>query len=233
MIESVTVIGARGRVGAAVAARLAKRGVELRPQDAPDVGVVLLCVPDRAIGEVAAITPEGPWIGHVSGATPLSALAPHRRRFSLHPLQTFTHERGPEQLDGAFAAVAADDPAGLAVATDLAALLGLTPFPLADEARGAYHAAAVMASNYVVTLRRAAGLLMERAGAPAEALDPLVRRVQENRFALTGPIDRGDWETVERNRAAIHERAPELEEAYTVLADLTAHLAGVERKQPA
>ena len=230
MIESVAVIGARGRVGAAVTARLVERRVDLRRPDDPTVDIVLLCVPDRAIGEVAAATPEGPWIGHVSGATPLSSLAPHLRRFSLHPLQTFTHERGAEQLDGAFAAVTADDGPGLGVATRLAELLGLTPFALADEARPAYHAAAVMAANYLVTLHRAAGLLMTRAGAPPEALDPLVRRVQDNGFALTGPIDRGDWETVERNRAAIHERAPELEEAYVVLADLTARLAGIRRE---
>ena len=48
---------------------------------------------------------QGPWVAHVSGATPLSALDPHRRRFSVHPLQTFTRARGPEQLDGAWAAV--------------------------------------------------------------------------------------------------------------------------------
>jgi len=93
MIEQVHLIGARGRVGAAVAARLAERGVALGPDD-PDL--VVLCVPDRAIHEVAATIPPGPWVAHVSGATPLAALAPHERRFSVPPLQTFPSGRGPE-----------------------------------------------------------------------------------------------------------------------------------------
>ena len=103
-MNSVNVIG-RGRVGSAVAARLRERGVELRGHDAE---LVLLCVPDRAIAEVAAAIEPGPWVAHVSGATPLAALDPHERRFSVHPLQTFTLERGPEQLDGAWAAVTAE-----------------------------------------------------------------------------------------------------------------------------
>jgi predicted short-subunit dehydrogenase-like oxidoreductase (DUF2520 family) len=102
MIESVRVIGARGRVGAALAGRLAARGLDLEVS-APDL--VLLCVPDRAISTVAREIEPGPWVAHVSGATPLSALDPHVRRFGVHPLQTFTHRRGPEQLDGAAAAV--------------------------------------------------------------------------------------------------------------------------------
>ena len=218
MIESVDVIGARGRVGSAVSARLAARGLLASGQDAD---VVLLCVPDRAIGEVAAGVPPGPWVAHVSGGTPLEALAPHERRFSLHPLQTFTHERGPEQLDGAWAAVTGESGSALEVATTLAELLGLRPFALADERRALYHAGAAIASNYLVTLRRVAGDLLATAGAPPEALDPLMRRVIENGFALTGPIERGDWETVERHRAAIAEHAPEVLEAYDVFARLT------------
>jgi predicted short-subunit dehydrogenase-like oxidoreductase (DUF2520 family) len=79
-----------------------------------------------------------------------------------------------------------------------------------------------MASNYLVTLRRAAGSLLEAAGAPPEALDPLMARTVENGFELTGPIQRGDWETVERHRAAIAETAPDLLPAYDALAALTA-----------
>ena len=219
MIESVTVIGARGRVGAAVSGRLAERGVELRDGGA---ALVVLCVPDRAIAEVAAQTPVGPWIAHVSGGTPLAALDPHTRRFSVHPLQTFTHDRGPEQLDGSWAALTGESPEALRVATEVAVLLGLRPFVLADERRALYHAGAAIASNYLVTLRRAAGELLAEAGVPAEALDPLMRRVIENDFQLTGPIQRGDWGTVERHRAAIAETAPELLEAYDALAALTA-----------
>ena len=218
MIESVDVIGARGRVGSAMSARLAARGL-IRTDRTPDV--VLLCVPDRAIAEVAAGIDPGPWVGHVSGGTPLEALAPHERRFSLHPLQTFTHERGPEQLDGAWAAVTGETESARAVATALAEVLGLRPFVLDDDRRALYHAGAAIASNYLVTLRRVAGELLAASGAPAEALDPLMRRVIENGFALTGPIERGDWETVERHRAAIAEHAPDVLEAYDVLARLT------------
>ncbi len=85
-MSRIKVIG-RGRVGAAFAARLNERGVLAEDGDAD---LVLLCVPDSAIATVAAGLPTGPWIAHVSGGTPLAALAPHSRRFSVHPLQTFT-----------------------------------------------------------------------------------------------------------------------------------------------
>ena len=158
----------------------------------------------------------------MSGGTPLAALDPHGRRFSLHPLQTFTHDRGPEQLDGAWAAVTGETEEALAVANELAALLGLRPFPLADDRRALYHAGAVIASNYLVTLRGMAGELLAEADVPPEALDPLMRRVIDNDFQLTGPIERGDWETVERHRAAVAETAPHLLAAYDELARLTA-----------
>ena len=90
MFDSVKVIGA-GRVGSAIAARLDERGL-LAPAD--DAGLVLLCVPDSAIAGVAGSLAPGPWVAHVSGATPLIALDPHIRRFGLHPLQTFTRSRG-------------------------------------------------------------------------------------------------------------------------------------------
>ena len=217
MIERAHVIGA-GRVGSALAARLRERGVEVSP-DAPEL--VLLCVPDRAIAEVAAAVEPGPWLAHVSGATPLSALARHTRRFSLHPLQTFTTARGPEQLDGAFAAVTAESDEAREAALWLARTLGLEPFELADEHRAAYHAGASIASNYLVTLRRAAGSLLEAAGAPPEALDPLMRRTIENGFELTGPISRGDWATVDAHLVAIREARPELEPMYATLAETT------------
>src|SRR4051794_15248781 len=104
-MNSVNVIG-HGRVGSAVAARLLERGVELRLLD--DAELVLLCVPDRAIAGAAATVAPGPGVAHVPGATPLPALDPHERGFSVPPLQTFTLERGPEQLDGAWAAVTAE-----------------------------------------------------------------------------------------------------------------------------
>jgi predicted short-subunit dehydrogenase-like oxidoreductase (DUF2520 family) len=223
MIESVRIVGARGRVGSAVSARLAERGVELDPL-AP--AIVLLCVPDRAIPEVAREIVVGPWIAHVSGATPLAALDPHAHRFSLHPLQTFSKALGPEQLDGVWGAVTAETPEAREMGWSLAEALGLRPFELADDARAAYHAGAAMASNYLVTLRAAAGSLLDAAGAPPEALDPLIRGVLDTDFELTGPIARGDWETVERHLRVIREKRPELEELYLVLAAATARIAG-------
>ena len=218
MIESVNVIGARGRVGRAVSGRLAVRGITLR---SADPAVVLLCVPDRAIAEVAASVAPGPWLAHVSGGTPLTALAPHVRRFSVHPLQTFTHDRGPEQLDGAWAAVTGETSEALEAATELAETLGLRAFCPDDDSRALYHAGAAIASHYLVTLRCAAGELFAEAGVPVEALDPLMRRVIENGYQLTGPIERGDWETVERHRQAIADHAPHLLSAYDELARLT------------
>ena len=223
MIERIQIVGARGRVGSTMSARLAERGLA---SDAADPELVLLCVPDRAIAEVAAETPLGPWVAHVSGATPLDALDPHVRRFGLHPLQSFSKELGPEQLDGAWGAVTGESDEARAVGWWLAETLGLRPFELADEARAAYHAGAAMASNYLVTLRAAAGSLLEAAGAPPEALDPLIRGVVDTRFELTGPIARGDWETVERHLAVIRAERPELEELYLVLAAATARIAG-------
>ena len=144
MFETVNVIG-RGRVGSAIAARLEERGVELRDQDAE---LTLLCVPDAAIRDVAGgLSPGHGWIVHVSGGTPLAALDPHARRFGLHPLQTFTRSRGPEQLDGAFAAVTAESDEARDRGFALARLLGLKPFELADDARPLYHAGAAIASR--------------------------------------------------------------------------------------
>jgi predicted short-subunit dehydrogenase-like oxidoreductase (DUF2520 family) len=218
MVDSVNVIG-RGRVGSALAGRLRERGVELRDEGAE---LVLLCVPDRAIAEVARGIPPGPWIAHVSGATPLAALDPHERRFSVHPLQTFMLERGPEQLDGAWAAVTAESEQARALGRELAATLGLRPFDLEDGERTLYHAGAAIASNYLVTLYRAASRLFEDAHVPPEALVPLMSRTIENGFELTGPISRGDWAVVEAHLAALHEEHPELEPMYRVLAEATA-----------
>lgn len=218
MIATVHVVGASGRVGSAVSARLRERGVALRE----DAELVLLCVPDSAIAEVARSIPRGPWLGHTSGATSLAALAPHERRFGLHPLQTFTKRRGPEQLDGAFAAVVAETRDARDVALWLAETLALHPFELRDSARPLYHAGASIASNYLVTLHRVAAELFVAADAPPEALEPLMRRTIENGFELTGPIARGDWETVERHRAAIRAARPDLEPLYDVLAEATA-----------
>jgi predicted short-subunit dehydrogenase-like oxidoreductase (DUF2520 family) len=220
VIKSVNVIG-RGRVGSAIAARLERRGIELR-EDGADV--VLLCVPDGAIADVVGCQTlaTSQWVGHTSGATPLSALGAHERRFGLHPLQSFSRSRGAEQLDGAAAAVTGETDEAREVGFELARLLGLEPFHLAEENRALYHAGAAIASNYLVTLHRAAAQIFEEVGAPVESLKTLMQGVIDNGFELTGPIARGDWETVERHEQAIAERVPKLEPLYRVLAEATA-----------
>jgi predicted short-subunit dehydrogenase-like oxidoreductase (DUF2520 family) len=229
MLEPVSIVGT-GRVGSTLAARLRERGVAVlsRADRGPDLAgaeLVLLCVPDTAIVEVARRIRTGPWVAHVSGATPLAALEPHTRRFSMHPLQSFSGSRGPEQLDGAWAAVTAESEEARDEGLEFARTLGLEPFVLADRDRPLYHAGAVFASNYLVTLYRAAADLLREAGAPPQALGPLMRGTIDGGFELTGPIARGDWATVEAHLAVIRDRKPELEELYRKLADATEVIA--------
>ena len=222
MISSVRVVGT-GRAGGAIAARLAERGLTVSTGKEPlaDAELVILAVPDGAIAPVAEQVPIGPWLAHVSGATSLSALSPHQRRFSVHPLQTLSRERGAEQLDGAWGAVTAESPEGWAMGRWLAETLGLRPFDLADADKPLYHAGAAIASNFLVTLYRAAARLLEESNAPPEALVPLMKRTIENGFVLTGPIARGDWTTVEAHLRALEERAPDLVPLYRALAEAT------------
>jgi predicted short-subunit dehydrogenase-like oxidoreductase (DUF2520 family) len=222
MISTVRVVGT-GRAGGAIAARLAERGLTvLAGREAlADADLVLLAVPDAAIAGVARQVSIGPWVAHVSGATSLRALDPHARRFSVHPLQTLTRERGAEQLDGAWAAVTAETDEAREAARWLANTLGLHTFDLADADKPLYHAGAAMASNFLVTLHAAAARLLEESGAPSEALLPLMTRTIENGFVLTGPIARGDWSTVEAHLRALEERAPDLVPLYRALAEAT------------
>jgi predicted short-subunit dehydrogenase-like oxidoreductase (DUF2520 family) len=114
----------------------------------------------------------------------------------------------------------------------------MTPFEIDDEGRAAYHAAASVASNFTVTLLAAAERIAAGAGlAPQEAralLAPLVRRTVESvaglgpERALTGPIARGDHATVEGQRRAIEDAAPELLDLFDELVRHTRALAGHE-----
>ena len=231
-----------GRMGRALAAALRASG---RPVigplgRSPDVGSahVLLCVPDGEIAAAAAAIPhlDGRLVGHVSGATTLAPLAPHEA-FSLHPLMTVAHsERVIPDMQGqaapfagAGAAVAGSTDAACAFAEQLAADLQMTTIEVPDEDRAAYHAAASIASNFLVTLQAAAEQLF---GHDREVLVPLVRATVENwarlgpERALTGPIARGDEATVERQRAAIAERTPHLLPMFDALADATREVAG-------
>jgi predicted short-subunit dehydrogenase-like oxidoreductase (DUF2520 family) len=222
VFSSVHVVGG-GRAGSAVAARLAERGVAVaigRPP-IPEAELVILAVPDSAIADVAPQIERGRWVAHLSGATPLAALEPHERRFTVHPLQTLTRDRGPEQLDGAWAAITAETDEARDRARWLAETLGLRPFDLADDDRTLYHAGAVIGGNFLVTLHRVAARLLSDAGAPPEAIVPLMRRTIDNGFELTGPIARGDWATVDAHLAALEARAPDVVELYRALAEAT------------
>jgi predicted short-subunit dehydrogenase-like oxidoreductase (DUF2520 family) len=222
MFETIHIVGT-GRAGGAIRARLAQRGLRVTDGRDPDAtaDLVLLCVPDHVIDEVARSVEIGPWVAHVSGATHLAALDPHVRRFSVHPLQTLTRERGAEQLDGAWGAISGEGVDAIARARWLAETLGLKPFEVADADRTLYHAAAVIGGNSLVTLHDVATRLLAEVGAPPEAIVPLMARTIENGFDLTGPIARGDWSTIEAHLAVLEERAPDLVPLYRALAEAT------------
>jgi len=236
--RTCAVIGA-GRLGRALGAGLRAAGHVVegplgRGADGGAAEVVLLCVPDAEIAAAAAaVAPRpGRTVGHCSGATGLQALAVHDHAFSLHPLMTVT--AAGADLRGAGAAVDATTPHALAVALDLAAGLGLQAVRVAPEDRAAYHAAASMASNFLVTLEAAAEGLAATAGVERELLVPLVRATVANwaaqgpQRALTGPVARGDEATVDRQREAIADRAPEHLALFDALVDATRALAGRE-----
>lgn len=238
-LDSIAVVGA-GRLGTALAVALRDAGFEVdgplgRGAD-PRADVVLLCVPDAEIASAAAsLTPrDGVLVGHCSGATGLEPLAGHEG-FALHPLMTVPAGAPPSVLAGAGCAVDGATPRALAAAEGLAGRLGMRATRVADEDRAAYHAAASIASNFLVTLEGAAERLAATAGVERALLAPLVRAAVENwaqlgaEAALTGPIARGDEPTVARQRAAVAERAPELLALFDALADATRALAGGDR----
>jgi predicted short-subunit dehydrogenase-like oxidoreductase (DUF2520 family) len=214
--DTIAVVGP-GRLGTALSAALRTAGLTVEGPlgrgQAPAAPVVLLCVPDAAIAEAAAAMPADALVGHCSGATTLGACD-----FSLHPLMTvLIGSHPPPDFAGVPAAVA-----GHPVATDIAERLGMRPFHVADEDRAAYHAAAAMASNFLVILETAAERVAQTAGVSRDTLAPLVRQSAENwaahgRAALTGPHVRGDHATIERHRAALTERAPDLLPLYDAL----------------
>jgi predicted short-subunit dehydrogenase-like oxidoreductase (DUF2520 family) len=232
--RAIVVIG-RGRLGTALAEALRVAGLPVdgplgRGADAAGAGLVLLCVPDAEIAvAAAAVAPrDGLLVGHCSGATGLDVLAPHEA-FSLHPLMTVP--RGGARFAGAGCAIAGVTPRALRAAEGLADALGMVSARVDEADRAAYHAAASVASNFLVTLEAAAERLAASAGLPRELLAPLVRATVENwaaggaERALTGPIARGDEATLARQREAVEERAPELVELFDALAAATRELA--------
>jgi predicted short-subunit dehydrogenase-like oxidoreductase (DUF2520 family) len=240
---SVAIVGA-GRLGSALARALEAAGIAVegplgRGQQ-PHAEVVLLCVPDAEIEAAAGYAEAARFVGHVSGATPLIALSRATGdAFGLHPLQTFAGGEGPEAFEGAGAAIAGTTPEALTVARELAERLGMAPIEISDAERAAYHAAASVASNFLVTLQAAAEQLAAGAGiAPADAralLAPLVRSTVDNwaargpQAALTGPVARGDDATVARQREAVERHAPQLLDLFDELVVQTAVVAGRDK----
>ena len=229
-----------GRLGRALGAAFQGAGYAVdgplgRGADAAGADVVLLCVPDAEIAAAALRVAPGPLIGHCSGATGLDPFG-DREAFSLHPLMTVT--RAGASFTGAGAAVAGNSTRSLALAQQLAEALGMAPVAVGDADRTAYHAAASLASNFLITLEAAAEQLGETAGVNRGLLVPLVRAAVENwallgpRGALTGPVARGDEETVEAQRAAVAERTPDLLALFDALVEATRRLAGIAEAQP-
>ena len=261
----ISVVGA-GRVGTAVAVLLARAGhtivavsgraataaraiqwladVPVRtPAGAVDgAEVVLLGVPDDALGEVAAelataIAP-GTWVSHLSGAAGLDVLGPlasaGARRLATHPLQTFADVAGAvDALPGCWVGVTADDEDGFSLGERLASDVGAVPFRLRDDERPLYHAAAVFASNYLVATSGVAERLFADAGVPdpLAAMRPLQEATLSNVHrlgpgaALTGPAARGDASTIERNLTAVATAAPEAVPAYVAMCRTALDLA--------
>lgn len=218
------------------------RGAEVVVIATPDAVIALVCERIVRDGALAA----GAAMAHASGATGLDALAPAREAgattFSIHPLQTCpTVEAAIERIPGAGFAITSDTEVGLALAERLALGAGGRPFRIDDDLKPLYHAAAVFASNYLVTITAIAYELERAAGIedPAAILAPLQEATLANlerigpSDALTGPAVRGDAITVARNLEALAARVPEAVAPYVALADLALGLAERSGRLPA
>lgn len=226
------VIGA-GRAGGALATALTAAGWNVdgpfgRDHDASAAAdgcrVVLLAVPDGAVAEVAAgIRRGGAVVAHVAGSLGLDVLAPHRDVASVHPLVALSDApRGAVRLRGAWFATA-----GHAIADEIVAALAGRAVRVADADRVTYHAAAVVASNHLVALLGQVERIAAGVGVPLEAYLELARGALDDVAAmgpdraLTGPVSRGDWDTVSRHLEAID---PVERPAYALLADAARRL---------
>ena len=232
--RSVRIVGA-GRAGGSFALALGRRGWHVdvlgRGADpsaaASQVDLVLLCVPDGAIAEVAgSIEPvEGTVVAHCAGSLGLDALDGHPRRAVVHPLVSLpSSEVGAERLDGAWFGISGDP-----FAAELVAVLGGRAVEVADGDRAAYHAAAVVASNHLVALLGQVERIAAGIDVPLEAFLALSAGSLDNvaalgpAAALTGPVARGDWSTVQRHLDALD---PSERETYLAMARAAARLAG-------
>ena len=204
-MNSVNVIG-RGRVGSAVAARLARAG--RRAARATPSSSSSACPTGRSPRSPRAIEP-GP-VGRARQRRDAARRARPARAALRRPPAADVHARararaarrrlgGGHRRDRRGAR-------GRLRSSPRRSACGRSTSPTRDAPL--YHAGAAIASNYLVTLYRAAARLFEDAGAPPEALVPLMTRTIENGFELTGPIARGDWATVDAHLGAIRDARP-------------------------
>ncbi|HTS98187.1 MAG TPA: DUF2520 domain-containing protein [Streptosporangiaceae bacterium] len=245
-----TALGRAGHQIAAVSAvsdssvRRARRdlpGVPVRPP--PEVvaaaDLILLTVPDDVLpGLVAGLAAtgapfEGRLVAHTSGRHGLAVLDPAVRAgalpLALHPVMTFTGRADDiDKLAGSSFGVTAPDSLRL-VAEALVVEMGGEPVFIADSSRDLYHAALASAANHLVTLVTQSADLLREAGVPqpSRMLGPLLYAALDNALrlgddALTGPVARGDADTVAGHIAALRAAAPEALPAYLALARLTA-----------
>src|SRR4051794_15626961 len=233
-MPACAIVGA-GRLGTVLAAALSEYRARRRGGAVPaGTEVLLLCVPDGKIAEAAAAVGPGPLLGHCSGATGLDVFG-DREGFSLHPLMSVPAGSEPSVLSGAGAAVDGTTERALQLAYTLAGALGMRATRVEPSDRVAYHAAGAIAANFLVALEACAERLAATTGITRAQLAPLVLATAEQwarlgpEAALTGPIARGDEGTVERHRAAIAERTPELLPVWTELAEVTRAVAGRTR----
>jgi predicted short-subunit dehydrogenase-like oxidoreductase (DUF2520 family) len=236
--DRVTIIGA-GRLGRALAAALAGSGIDVRGplrrgewEDRISADeVVLLCVPDGEVATLARAISEDAIVGHCAGALTLEPLFPHRA-FSLHPLIAITGDG--TRFAGATAAIAGTNDDTLAIAWGLADRLGMTTITVADVDRTLYHAAAVVASNYLVALEETAAVIgasvgLERRHLAGLAASALSNWARDGKASLTGPIVRGDEAVVERQRNEIARAFPDLIPFWDALVDRTRAIAAEVR----
>jgi len=232
----VSVVVGAGRAGGSFAAALDAVGWDVsvlhhrevaRPESLAGADLVLLCVPDAAVGEVAASMERGPdrVVSHCAGSLGLDVLGDHPRVGSVHPLVALPDPRvGAERLRGAWFAVSGDPLVG-----EVVAALGGRTVEVPDDRRAAYHAGAVVASNHLVALLGQVERIAAEAGVPLEAFLDLTASTLANvaelgpAEALTGPVSRGDWATLERHLEAI---PPAEHDAYLAMAAAAATLAG-------
>ena len=204
------------------------------PQEVADVAeLIFITTPDDAIAEVANEVHwhPGESVVHCSGAHSLDILKPANQAGanvgSFHPLQTFADiNQAVENLPGSTFAIEAEGPL-LSTLKELTSLLDGNWIELKPGDKVVYHAAAVFACNYMVTLVELATDLWQTLGVPqkeaTKALIPLLRGTVNNinniglPDCLTGPISRGDLGTISKHLTALKDKNPSLLAAYKQL----------------